>query len=243
MTFLLVGSTFFALLLPVSGVMGSTSAAEFAALCLLGYLIGSIPIGWLVVKSRDRRDLRALGTGNVGTANIYRNIGGGPAVLVGPLQFAQGLVPVLIAHLAGAALPGQALVGLCALLGNGWPVWLKFNGGRGIAVSTGVVAALDVRLLGMLLVFYLLGLLLRQIAMGVLLGFVVLPLADAARLGGLLVVPLAVLLVLILLRRLEGIAADARLYGDLPALAARRLLLDQRPGRPLVGPRADLPSH
>ena len=223
--------------------MGSTSTAELAGLCLLGYLVGSIPVGWLAVKWRDRRDLRVLGTGNVGTANIYRNIGGNLAVFVGPLQFAQGLVTVVIAHLAGAGLAAQALVGVCTLLGNGWPVWLKFNGGRGIAVSTGVVAALDVRLLGLLLVFYMLGLLLRKIAVGVLLGFVMLPPADALALGGMLVVPLSVLLVMILLRRLEGIAADARLYGDLPALAARRVLLDERPGRPLVGPRADLPSR
>jgi glycerol-3-phosphate acyltransferase PlsY len=223
--------------------VGSTSTAELAALCLFGYLIGSIPIGWIAVKRRDRRDLRELGTGNVGTANIYRNIGGGLAVLVGPLQFAQGALPVLVAHLLGAGLPGQALVGVCALLGNGWPVWLKFNGGRGIAVSTGVVAALDLRLLGVLLALYLVGLLLRRIAVGVLLGFIALPLVDAARLGGMLVVPLAVLLVMILLRRLEGIAADSRLYGDLPGLALRRLVLDERPGRPLVGPRADLPSR
>lgn len=221
--------------------MGSLSTAELAGLCLFGYLIGSIPIGWLAVKWRDRRDLRALGTGNVGTANIYRNVGGRLAVLVGPAQFAQGVVPVLAAHLAGAGLPAQALVGVCAMLGNGWPLWLKFNGGRGIAVCTGIVAALDLRLLGVLLVLYLAGLAGHRIAVGVLLGFVALPVVDALTLGGDLVVPLVVLLVMILLRRLEGIAVDARLYGDLPALAFRRLLLDQRPGRPLVGPRADLP--
>lgn len=223
--------------------MGSLSTAELAGLCLLGYLIGSIPIGWLAVKWRDRQDLRGLGTGNVGTANIYRNIGGSLAVVVGPLQFAQGLVPVLLAHLLGAGLPAQALVGVCALLGNGWPAWLKFNGGRGIAVSTGVVAALDLRLLALLLAFYFLGLVARHIAVGVLLGFVALPAADVLLRGGALLVPLVVLLVMILMRRLEGIAADARLYGDLPGLALRRLVLDERPGRPLVGPRGDLPAR
>lgn len=240
MTFLLVGSTSIGSVLPVSVGMGIVGSAELAALCLLGYLIGSIPIGWLVVKWRDRRDLRALGTGNVGTSNIYRNVGGALAALVGPLQFAQGLVPVAIAHALGVGLAGQSLVGLCALLGNGWPVWLKFNGGRGIAVSTGVVAALDIRLLLLLLAFYLAGLLVRKIAVGVLLGFLALPLADALRLGDALVVPLVVLLVMILLRRLEGIAADMRIYGDLPALAARRLVLDERPGRPLIGHRSDV---
>lgn len=220
--------------------MGSVSTAELAALCLAGYLMGSIPIGWLAVKWRVRRDLRALGTGNVGTANIYRNVGSALATLIGPMQFAQGLVPVLLARALGAGLPAAALVGVCALLGNGWPVWLRFNGGRGVAVATGVIAGLDVRLLLALLVFYLAGLAFRKIAVGVLAGLLAMPAIDAAALGGLLTVPLIVLAVMILLRRLEGITADARQYGGVRSLALRRLVLDERPGRPLVGPRTDL---
>ena len=223
--------------------MGALSTPELAAICALSYLLGSIPIGWLAVKWRDRRDLRSWGTGNVGTANIYRNAGGALAALVGPAQFAQGLVPVLIAHLAGASLAIQALAGLFALLGNGWPVWLRFNGGRGIAVATGVVAGLSLPLLVVLLGFYIAGLAIRRIAVGVLAGFVFLPALDWLRLGGSLVVPLVVVALLILLRRLEGIADDARRYGDLPELALRRLILDERPGRPLVGRREDLPAH
>jgi glycerol-3-phosphate acyltransferase PlsY len=216
---------------------------ELGAICALSYLLGSIPIGWLAVKWRDRRDLRSLGTGNVGTANIYRNAGGALAALVGPLQFAQGLVPVVIAHAAGASLQVQALVGLCALLGNGWPIWLRFNGGRGVAVATGIVAALSIPLLALLLAFYLVGLLIRRIAVGVLAGFLVLPALDWLRLGGSLIVPLLAIALMIILRRLEGIAADAQRYGDLPELALRRLVLDERPGRPLVGRREDLPAH
>lgn len=219
------------------------TAPELAGTCALSYLVGSIPIGWLAVKWRDRRDLRSLGTGNVGTANIYRNVGVPLAALVGPLQFAQGLLPVLIAHLAGASIGVQSVAGLFALLGNGWPVWLRFNGGRGVAVATGVVAALSLPLLGVLLAFYVAGLVIRRIAVGVLAGFLVLPAVDWARLGGSLVVPLLAIALLIMLRRLEGIGADAKRYGDLPELAVRRLLLDERPGRPLVGRREDLPAH
>ena len=223
--------------------MGALSSAELGAICALSYLIGSIPIGWLAVKWRDRRDLRSLGTGNVGTANIYRNVGGALAVLIGPLQFAQGLVPVLIAHLTRAPLEVQALAGLFALLGNGWPIWLRFNGGRGVAVATGVVAALSLPLLGLLLALYILGQLVRQLPVGVLAGFLLLPLVDWWRLGGALAVPLLAIAVMIMLRRLEGLAADAQRFGGMPELALRRLVLDERPGRPLVGRREDLPAH
>ena len=218
------------------------SALEPAGLCALGYLIGSIPIGWLAVKWRDRRDLRALGTGNVGTANIYRNAGGVLAVIVGPLQFAQGLVPVLTAHLAGTSAAVQALVGLFALLGNGWPVWLRFNGGRGVAVATGVVAALSLPLLFVLLALYVVGQLGHRLALAVLAGFVILPALDWVRLGGDLVVPLVAIALMFVLRRLEGISADAHRLGGLPELALRRVLFDERPGRPLVGLREDLPD-
>lgn len=223
--------------------MGALSAAGLAGICLLSYLIGSIPIGWLAVKWRDRRDLRALGTGNVGTANIYRNVGGTLAVLVGPLQFAQGLAPVLIARAAGAPLELQALAGLFALLGNGWPVWLRFNGGRGVAVATGVVAGVSLPLLGLLLAAYVAGQLLKRLAVGVLAGFLLLPVADGLKLGGALVVPLLAIALMIMMRRLEGLTADVQRFGGMPELALRRLLLDERPGRPLVGRREDLPAH
>lgn len=222
--------------------MGAVTTLQLAAICAFSYLVGSIPVGWLVVKWRDRRDLRSLGTGNVGTANIYRNVGGALAVLVGPTQFAQGLVPVLAAHVAGASPQAQSLAALFALLGNGWPVWLRFNGGRGVAVATGAVAGLSLPLLAVLLALYVAGLGLRRLALGVLAGFVALPLVDWVRLGGSLAVPLAAIAVMIMLRRLEGIAADAQRYGDVPELALRRLLLDERPGRPLVGRRDDLPA-
>ena len=112
-----------------------------AGWCLAAYLIGGLPIGWLLVRrKRYGLDLRKFGTGNIGTSNVYRHAGIDIAVIVGPLQFLQGFAPVLASRLAGLPLSASMLIGVCTVAGNGWPVYMKFNGGRGVAVATGAVA-------------------------------------------------------------------------------------------------------
>jgi len=209
-----------------------------AAVGAIAYLVGGIPIGWLLARARGV-DVRTLGSGNVGTSNIYRNVDAGLAAFVGPMQFLQGLAPVLVARALGFDVGVLILAALCAVIGNGWPIWLGFNGGRGIAVATGAVAALSPSALVALLVCYAIGALLHEIAEGVLGGFILLPLAAAVVSGTAVAVGCAGLLMLILLRRLEGVADDVRRYGHPWRLVARRLIRDERPGRPLVGRRTD----
>jgi glycerol-3-phosphate acyltransferase PlsY len=211
---------------------------SIAAVGATAYLIGGIPIGWLLARNRGV-DVRNFGSGNVGTSNIFRNVDTGLAVVVGPAQFLQGLLCVQGAAWLGFPLEIQALVAVCAVLGNGWPVYLGFNGGRGIAVATGAVAGLSLLGLGVLLACFAVGALFHQIALGVLGGFGVLPLVAALVIGPARAIAFAVLLVLIVLRRLEGLLADTRRYGQPWRLAMLRLALDQRPGRPLVGRRTD----
>jgi glycerol-3-phosphate acyltransferase PlsY len=209
-----------------------------AAVGAIAYLAGGVPVGWLLARARGV-DVRALGSGNVGTSNIYRNVDAGLAVLVGPMQFLQGLVPVLIARALGFEVGVLILVALCAVIGNGWPIWLGFNGGRGIAVATGAVAALSPLALPALLACYAIGALLHEIAEGVLGGFILLPLAAAVASGTVVAFGCVGLLMLILLRRLEGVTGDVRRHGDPWRLVVRRLIRDERPGRPLVGRRTD----
>jgi len=220
---------------------------EVIALCALGYLVGGIPIGWMFVHwKRYGLDVRRYGSGNIGTSNVYRHAGIDVAVFVGPLQFAQGFVPVLIARLLGYPTAVAVLVGVAAVAGNCWPVYLRFNGGRGVAVATGAVAPVSLVGLVALLVCYAGGAIRGRIALGVLLAFVILPLVVLLidRPDG-LVEPLGfvVILGMIVLRRLEGLPHDARTYGHRWRLARNRLLFDQRPGRPLVGPRTDPGAH
>ncbi len=209
-----------------------------AAMGALAYLMGSIPVGWLLARMHGV-EVRELGTGNVGTSNIYRNVDTGLAVVVGPTQFFQGLVPVLAARALHFDDGVLVLTALCAVIGNGWPIWLGFNGGRGIAVATGAVAALSPLVLLALLACYALGAALHEIAEGVLGGFLILPLVAALVAGPAMAAGCAGLLALVLLRRLEGVTGDVRRYGHPWRLVTRRLVRDERPGRPLVGRRTD----
>ena len=224
--------------------MVSATAAEntwtVAAIGALAYLIGGVPIGWLLAKARGV-DVRELGSGNVGTSNIYRNVDTGLAVVVGPMQFVQGLAPVLLARNLGFDSGVQVLCAICAVIGNGWPVWLGFNGGRGIAVATGAVAALSPLALIALLACYAAGAALKEIAVGVLGGFLLLPLVAQIAAGEAYAIGCAGLLVLVLLRRLEGVTDDLRRSADGHPwrVIARRVVRDERPGRPLVGRRTD----
>ena len=150
----------------IGGIM--ISPWVVAAWCLLAYLVGGLPVGWLLVRwQRYGLDLRKFGTGNIGTSNVYRHAGIDVAIVVGPLQFAQGFVPVLAARLAGFPIDVMMLVGVCAVAGNGWPVYMRFNGGRGVAVATGAVAALSVAGLIALLMCYAWGAIRGRIALAV----------------------------------------------------------------------------
>ena len=119
---------------------------------------------------------------------------------------------------------------------------MRFNGGRGVAVATGAVAALSVAGLIALLMFFMWGAIRGRIAMAVLAAFVVLPvvaLAFGGSQGWILGSGCLAILVLLLLRRLEGLPGDTRAYGHFWPRVYQRLVFDERPGRPLMGPRTD----
>lgn len=207
-----------------------------AGLMLTSYMVGAFPTGWLLVRWRRGLDIRSLGTGNIGAANIYRNVGAAMAAVVGPLQFLQGLAPILIARAVHAPTWLTAVVAVVAVAGNCWPLFLKFDGGRGVAVATGSVAGLSLVSLGVLLAFYVVGVLSRRLALFVLLGFIALPFQAYATDAPELAAGFGFILAVIALRRLGRVSRDIR--GDRRGFDVvwRRLLHDERPGRPLVGP-------
>jgi glycerol-3-phosphate acyltransferase PlsY len=218
-----------------------------AVVVLVGaYLVGSVPIAWLLGRWRHV-DLRDVGSGNPGTSNLFRNAGIGPAVLAGPLQFAQGVVPVVVARAVGGDANLIEVAAICVVAGNGWPVWFRFNGQRGVAVATWAAAAVDPALLVVLLVCFAAGALARAIAVGVLAGFAALPVAAAWIGGRDLALTCAALLLMVVLRRLEGLAADLRRPNGRvgSSVLLRRLVLDEPPSQVLVGPRHnhESPGH
>jgi acyl phosphate:glycerol-3-phosphate acyltransferase len=220
-------------------VMGAIPWPDIG-ICAAGYLVGGIPVGWLLVRSqRFGLDVRRYGSGNIGTSNVYRHAGFDIAVIVGPLQFAQGFAPVLLARLLGFSLVVQCLVAVFCVFGNGWPLYLRFNGGRGVAVATGAVAPLTIAGFIGLLMCYAWGAIRGRIAVAVALAFVILPVVAFFFNGVVVAVGCCAILVLLVLRRLEGLPDDARVYGHFWRRVFERIVLDERPGRPLMGPRTD----
>ena len=122
--------------------------ASIAVLAAVGYLIGSLPFGYLTARWVAGVDIRREGSGNIGATNIARVLGAkwGAAVLV--LDCLKGLLPVLL--LPRLLLPpdspafghAQVATAVGAVLGHMFPVWLGFRGGKGVATSLGVVLVL-----------------------------------------------------------------------------------------------------
>jgi glycerol-3-phosphate acyltransferase PlsY len=107
--------------------------------------MGSIPVGWLVMKVYRNQDVRRLGSGNIGAANVYRAGGLGTFVITAILDGFKGAIPVAVAVLLGRPSDPPfipALVGLAAVLGHTWPIFLGFRGGKGVATSGGVLLVL-----------------------------------------------------------------------------------------------------
>ena len=109
---------------------------------LLGYLLGSIPSGWLAGRWLKDIDLRELGSGSTGATNVLRQVGKGPALVVFLIDVGKGAAAVLIARALGLGDWIQVLAGLTALAGHIWPVWLDFKGGKAVATGFGMFLGL-----------------------------------------------------------------------------------------------------
>jgi len=113
---------------------------------LLGYLLGSLPSGFLAGKWCKGIDLRTIGSGSTGATNVLRNVGKGPALVVFLVDVAKGAAAVLIASALTQNNPLndwiQVLAGLTALAGHIWPVWLGFKGGKAVATGLGLFLGL-----------------------------------------------------------------------------------------------------
>lgn len=108
---------------------------------LLGYLVGSVPFAFLLARRRGI-DVRFAGSGNVGAANVLRTTGPWRGVIVMALDMAKGAAAVALAHVLAGGTTLIALTGAAAIVGHIYPVWLKFHGGKGVAVAAGVFTIL-----------------------------------------------------------------------------------------------------
>jgi len=115
---------------------------QFLLLTVAAYLVGSVPTAYLVARWRRGIDLRKFGSGNIGASNVVASGSRWSSLIVIIFDLSKGAGPVLVARALKMEVYQQAVVGLAAVGGHSWTVFLRFNGGRGILTALGVVLAL-----------------------------------------------------------------------------------------------------
>jgi glycerol-3-phosphate acyltransferase PlsY len=156
----------------------------FLWIAIAAYLLGSIPVGYLLVRIFRRQDIRAMGSGNIGATNVLRSEGKALGAATFILDVCKGALAVLLAAMiAGSVLPMvpqrnvEALAALFAVLGHMFPVWLHFRGGKGVATGFGVfLVAAPWAALAAITVFAIVFALTRYVSLGSILGAASFPL-------------------------------------------------------------------
>jgi len=117
-----------------------SDAVMTAIVCVLAYLLGSIPFGLVLTRAAGLGDIRKIGSGNIGATNVLRTGNKGLAAATVVLDAVKGVVAVLIAR-AYVSEPAALWAGCFSVLGHLFPVWLGFKGGKGVATGLGVLLA------------------------------------------------------------------------------------------------------
>jgi glycerol-3-phosphate acyltransferase PlsY len=140
-----------------------------------GYLIGSVPVSYLVARFYKGIDIRRYGSGNVGTTNVWRNAGPAAGITALAGDLGKGVLAVVLARQFAPPLL-VALSGMAVLAGHSWPVFLGFKGGKLVATGIGVIAAISfpVAVLAVLIWFMVVGIT-RYVSVGSLTAVVSIP--------------------------------------------------------------------
>lgn len=150
---------------------------------IIGYLSGSIPSSYLIGKLIGRVDLRKIGSGNLGTTNVIRNLGLAAGILAYVFDMLKGLIPViLLRHFWG--FDAAVMAGVGTIVGHCYSIFFNFQGGKGVAVTSGVLFILDpvlalILIAGQLVVFFTT----RYMGLASLITAVVFPIATYLRRG------------------------------------------------------------
>ncbi|HEY1900873.1 MAG TPA: glycerol-3-phosphate 1-O-acyltransferase PlsY [Terracidiphilus sp.] len=150
----------------------------------VAYLLGSIPIGYLLMRLFLKQDVRSVGSGNIGATNVLRSGGKGLGAATFLGDMLKGSGAVYIGALIGILLAPnaqvrnmQALAAISAVLGHVFPIWLRFKGGKGVATGFGVfLVAAPTSALAAIAVFALVLLLTRYVSLASILGAASFPL-------------------------------------------------------------------
>ena len=110
---------------------------------LISYLFGSIPSGYVLTKYFSKIDITKEGSGNIGATNVLRSGSKKLAIITLLLDASKGIIPIIIFYNSTFSL---ILAGLSSFIGHNYPIWLKFNGGKGIATYLGISFAVSLKL-------------------------------------------------------------------------------------------------
>jgi acyl phosphate:glycerol-3-phosphate acyltransferase len=147
-----------------------------AAVIIAGYLIGSIPFALVLARRWGTADLRVIGSGNLGAANVMRASGVTAGILVAVLDLVKGAASVALAAQFSRDADAPAIAGFAAIIGHIYPVWLRFKGGKGVATACGVFTVLTPAAMPPVVVIFLATVYLtKYISLGSLLATVALP--------------------------------------------------------------------
>lgn len=153
--------------------------AQFVILAIGAYLLGSVPSAYLAVKWSRGVDIRQVGTGKIGASNVLSAGSRWLVIPVAAFDIGKGAVSVWAARLIGLSLTEQVVVGMMAVVGHNWPIYLRFKGGgRGVFASLGIITMLSWKL-GIIVAILAYSLApVHLVALGVLMGYTALPLCS-----------------------------------------------------------------
>lgn len=148
---------------------------------LAAYLIGAIPVGYVVAKLTGGLDIRSAGSGAIGATNVLRTLGKGPAIATLLGDVAKGYIAVSVVRAIAPAPEWVAAGAVLAIAGNCWPVFLAFRGGKGVATGFGAFLSLaPLATVPAALVFVVVVATFRFVSLGSIMACVCLPLGVAA---------------------------------------------------------------
>jgi len=210
--------------------MNELMTIYFILLLLGGYLLGSVPAAYLAARWSRGIDIRQYGSSNVGAANVLATVSKRWTIPVIIFDLVKGMAVVYIAQLIGLEVYQQVAVGIAAIVGHNWPVFLRFSGGRGLLTAVGVVAMLAPWLALILVAFAFAWTPFRQLALGTLCALILLPILSwflSEPLGVERALPLTLgfsaIFLLVIIRRLTA----PRTSVSTPSVLLNRLLFDR----------------
>ena len=115
---------------------------DYLTTSLISYLFGSIPFGYVFTKILLKKDIRDMGSGNIGATNVLRTGNKSLGYLTLVLDIAKAVVPIIYVKFNYPDL--VYISALCAFLGHLFPVWLKFKGGKGVATFVGILISINI---------------------------------------------------------------------------------------------------